>query len=91
MANGAMLSEEPVPAWHCNTASTGWLNGSHPNGIGETINSTICFNRPSASDNCNHRTQIQIKNCKSYFLYYLVDTVNCRFRYCTSNSKSEYK
>ena len=83
MPAGTTIPEEPVQAGHCNTYVTGWLNGNHP-APGNMINGTVCFNR--AGITCYRQTQIQIKHCNEYFLYYLPDPPGCTFRYCASNS-----
>ena len=94
---GTMLSEEPVPHWHCNTGVTTWLMGQHPTTPGEAINGKLCLNAASWSEvvglllmECYQDRQIQIKYCSNYFLYYLEDTSSTR--YCSSSfSKSLQK
>ena len=80
---GTTIPEEPVDDGHCNTHSTGWLNGHHPANAGETINGTVCFSK--YAETCITETEIQIKHCTSYYLYYLVDAPNCHVRYCSTN------
>ena len=83
MPAGNTIPEEPVENKHCNTLATGWLNGNHP-APGNTIDGTICFNW--SGNICYEQTQIQIKHCNQYFLYYLPDPPGCNYRYCASNS-----
>ena len=71
----------PIPDNHCSTNAPGWLDGNHPTLIGETIDARVCFVSPS--DSCSKETQIQIRNCYSYYLYYLVETPICSARYCS--------
>ena len=68
---GTTIPEEPVESYHCNVLFTGWLNGHHPATAGETINGKVCFTW--SGNTCIDETQIQIKHCTSYYLYYLVD------------------
>ena len=83
MPAGTTIPEEPVEPEHCNTKATGWLNGNHP-APGHTIDGTVCFS--SGGNTCYDQTQIQIKHCNEYFLYYLPNTPGCYWRYCASNS-----
>ena len=80
---GTTIPEEPVDQFHCNTIATGWLNGHHPATAGETINGKVCFHYYGT---CGWQTQIQIKHCASYYLYYLVDAPNCNLRYCSTST-----
>ena len=34
---GTQLSEEVVEPYHCSTSGTGWLNGPHPEILGQTV------------------------------------------------------
>ena len=81
---GTTIPEEPVDVYHCNTRYPGWLNGHHPATAGETINGKVCFNNGVKS--CFKETQIQIKHCTSYYLYYLVDAPYCTYRYCSTST-----
>ena len=81
---GTKIPEEPVDSMHCNTVGTGWLNGHHPATAGETINGKVCFN--VYENTCFSETQIQIKHCTSYYLYYLVDAPSCWSRYCSTST-----
>merc|ERR1712241_1543996 len=77
---GSQLSEEVVEPYHCSTSGTGWLNGPHPEILGQTIEMQVCFN--SAGNNCKWLTTVQVRNCGHYFLYYLEDVPYCPLRYC---------
>ena len=66
------------------TLAPGWLNGTHPTISEETVDRRVCFN--FNGDFCKIHTDIQIKNCGSYFLYYLKDvTIDWpyNYRYCS--------
>ena len=80
---GTTIPEKPVENMQCNTLSTGWLNGHHPTTAGETINGKVCFN--VGSNTCHEETQIQIKHCTSYYLYYLVEAGSFS-RYCSTST-----
>ena len=66
----------------CATYHPGWLNGHHPKKAGEVVNRTVCF-KSSGSGNCGGgRMSVRIRNCGSYFVYYLVNVPGCYRRYC---------
>ena len=65
----------------CGTHYTGWLNGHHPKKAGELVNRTVCF-KVTYSQNCHYTKPVKIRNCGSYFVYYLVDVPDCALRYC---------
>ena len=81
---GTTIPEKPVENMQCNTLSPGWLNGHHPTTAGETINGKVCFNL--MGNTCYYETQIQIKHCTSYYLYYLVEAPNGYSRYCSTST-----
>ena len=48
-----------------------------------TVTRTVCFNGYDPQDPCFENTEIQVRNCGTYFLYYLPDTPLCMARYCS--------
>ena len=80
---GTKIPENPVPNEHCHTHTTGWLNGEHPTVVGETVDREVCFHL--YGDTCWRHTEIQIKHCGDFFLYYLWNTPGCNLRYCGTN------
>ena len=78
---GTRIAEEAPGQEYCGTAGTGWMQGSHPTSVGETVTRTVCF--PSSSSNtCYLSKAIKVRNCGQYFLYRLVDTTYCHYGYC---------
>ena len=68
---------------HCNAAAAGWLNGRHPEILGETVQREVCFHyTENWGGSCAWSTDIQILHCGNYFLYNLVDVPYCSSRYC---------
>jgi len=72
--------QSPGKTDHCGTYYPGWLSGTHPTSTAQSVDVEMCF-----SDDCEDYTQGRITNCGSYFVYYLVDTWGCAFRYCATN------
>ena len=72
---------------YCNTRCPGYLRrGSHPQNPGQLVNTTICYK--CYNDLCTttghyYHNPVKIRHCGHYFVYYLTQTVNENFRYCT--------
>ena len=67
----------------CGTGASGWMQGSHPVNNLEVVTRKVCFSHQSGSSSpCTWTSEIKVKNCISYFLYYLVDTPICNIGYC---------
>ena len=77
---GTQLADSIVPKEHCGTHATGWLNGTHPAGLGETAIQQVCFNW--AGNSCWKNTDVEIKNCGGYYLYKLKAAPGCSLKYC---------
>ena len=42
-----------------------------------------CFDlMPNDNNCCDHKTEIAVKNCGTYFVYYLLPTAGCSMAYC---------
>ncbi|XP_078390606.1 uncharacterized protein LOC144672631 isoform X2 [Cetorhinus maximus] len=80
-SGGLKIPDTFIPFGHCSTASSGWLNGSHPTvGQGE-VNRTVCFTL--GENRCFWTREIKIKNCSSDFVYQLKPVPGCNAAYCT--------
>jgi len=66
--------------------ASGWLNGSHPTSAGDLVDRTVCFEWDG--NPCMWETEVKIRHCKNYFLYYLMDAPICSARYCTVSMNS---
>ena len=75
------------PTLRCNTYATGWLNGTHPTVADGQVSRQVCFH--GRSNCCNWSTNIKVRNCSSYYVYYLSGTPGglCDIRYCGTNWK----
>ena len=53
--------------------------------LDEIVNREVCYPSylPNVPDTCRFHSQVQIRNCGSFYLYYLVTPPNCDFRYCS--------
>ena len=79
-AAGTMMPTSCVPKHYCGTHAPGWLSGSHPTSIGQTVNGKVCFHW---GGNCCHwHANVQIKRCNGFYVYKLERTPVCWLRYC---------
>ena len=81
---GTRIAEEAPGIHYCGTAITGWMQGSHPTSLGETVTRTVCFQ--SGSNPCHWSSEIKVRNCGQFFLYRLVDTSYCDAGYCAKQT-----
>ena len=81
-AAGTKMSIARVEPYYCGTDFSGWLSEGleHP-ALGDGIvPRKVCFsNRP---DGCKGSNSIFVKNCGSYYIYYLIEPPQCPMRYC---------
>ena len=78
---GTQMPEYKVDRNHCGARRSGWLNGTHPTILGETVNRNVCFNYDDYTP-CYRPSEIQIRNCGEFYLYNLPNAPACLFRYC---------
>ena len=79
---GSMMTTLCPPKEKCNTAATGWLNGTHPEVTDSIVTRQVCFSYNAGC--CEWQTQIQVRNCNEYIVYYLHSTPyhGGSLRYC---------
>ena len=78
---GTKIPEVAPPLGQCGTNAPGWLNGAHPDGLGQTVSREVCFNSISG-DKCGLKTTIKVTNCGGFYVYELPRTPGCLLRYC---------
>ena len=79
-AAGKRMPSSCPPTWRCSTHAPGWLTGGHPNVADGQVNRTVCFHWSSRC--CRWSTTIQVRDCGSFYVYYLSGTPNCYLRFC---------
>ena len=63
-----------------NAHGVSWLNGAHPSVGDGKVTREVCF---SWSGNCcGVKTNIEVINCGLFYVYKLVSTSTCSYRYC---------
>ena len=84
---GTRMPTSCPPYIRCGTNAPGWLNGGHPTVADGQVSRQVCFHWMN-SGCCEWSTNIKVRNCGSYYVYYLHSTPNngyCDLRYCGTN------
>ncbi|XP_078357489.1 uncharacterized protein LOC144642401 isoform X1 [Oculina patagonica] len=76
---GNMMPTTCVPIRHCGTHAPGWLNGAHPAVHEGTVRRDVCFHWKSC---CSWRNSVLVRNCGSFYVYYLSPPLTCNLGYC---------
>ena len=76
---GTRMPTSCPPEFRCGTHMPGWLKGSHPTVADGQVSRRVCFNYGRC---CDWKTDIFVRNCSSYYVYYLSGTPTCYARYC---------
>ena len=82
---GTRMPTSCPPTDRCSTDATGWLNGGHPTVADGQVSRQVCFHW--VGNCCFWSTNIKVRNCGSYYVYYLNGTPGsaCHLRYCGTN------
>ncbi|EDV26362.1 uncharacterized protein TRIADDRAFT_54273 [Trichoplax adhaerens] len=79
--NSAMLASNYVEHGRCASLSSGWLQDMHPTGPQGIIARKVCYS--FINEKCKWSSNIQIRNCGTFFTYKLPAPPLCSLRYCT--------
>ena len=79
--SGITMPTKCPPSDSCGATHSGWLRGDHPTVDEGEVKRTVCFSRNSAQC-CKEQKFITVKNCSSFYVYHLVPTKKCSYRYC---------
>ena len=83
---GTRMPTSCPPRYKCDTNVPGWMNGGHPTVADGQVSRTVCWHWSSGC--CTWSSTIRVRNCVSYYVYYLSSTPNngqCDFRYCSTD------
>ena len=71
----------------CGTSMQGWImSGSMPMGYEGEVSRMVCFSG-SSSCSCRYQKQIKVRNCGTFYVYWLDGVANCNLRYCSVKGK----
>ena len=73
--------------YRCGSMYQGWLLQSHPSIHEGEVYRTVCFSRHS-SCYCQYQKTIKVKNCGSFYVYWLDGTPTCSLRYCGAKGRN---
>lgn len=76
---GNMMPTTCVPKRHCGTHAPGWFNGAHPAVHEGAVKRDVCFRWKSC---CSFKNSILVRNCGSFYVYYLSPPMTCNLGYC---------
>ncbi|CAH3133175.1 unnamed protein product [Porites lobata] len=79
---GTRMPTSCPPTHRCNADATGWMNGAQPSVADGQVSRQVRFHWID-SGCCQWSTNIKVRNCGSYYVYYLSGTPGgCHLRYC---------
>ena len=80
-AAGTRMPTSCTPGVRCSTHATSWLTNGHPSVADGEVTRRVCF---SYSGYCCYSSisSIKVRNCGSYYVYYLIPIGACYYRYC---------
>jgi len=82
-AAGTRMSTSCPPTYRCDTGAAGWFNGGHPTVADGKVTRQVCFH--DNSNCCYWSTNIEVRNCGSFYVYRFSGTPVCNLRYCGSD------
>ena len=63
------------PTNRCGFHITNWINGGHPSVADGQVSRTVCFHWTAGC--CEFSTNIKVRNCGSYYVFYLNGVPTC--------------
>ena len=81
---GTKMPTSCVPTYRCGRNAPGWMNGAHPTVAQGKVTRKVCYSW--SSNCCQYSNNIEVVNCGLYYVYKLIPTRNCHFRYCGSDN-----
>ena len=82
-AAGTRMPTSCPPIYRCDASAPGWLNGGHPTVADGKVTRQVCFHWTSSC--CQWSTNIEVRNCGSFYVYYFNGTPTCSLRYCSTD------
>ena len=77
---GVRMADACVTKYRCGTHAPGWLDGGHPTVGQGRVKRKVCYHGSSGC--CQWSNDILVRNCGSFYVYYLTPTPTCNLRYC---------
>lgn len=83
---GVAMSTKCVDTMRCGANAPGWLQGGHPRVSEGVVTRQVCYHWDNNC--CYFKNNIQVKNCKGYFVYKLERPPAYKLRYCGNGTGS---
>lgn len=83
---GVAMPTQCVDIMRCGAEAPGWLYGGHPKAAEGVANRSVCFNWQGKC--CYYKTEIQVKNCRGFFVYKFRRPPMMHLRYCGDSTKT---
>ena len=80
------IPETCVSKRFCGTHAPGWMSGTHPLVSQGIVTRTVCYHWWSSC--CQWSNTIRVRNCGSFYVYYLQSPPACWLRYCTAKGRN---
>ncbi|CAH3177775.1 unnamed protein product [Porites evermanni] len=77
---GMRMASSCPPTRRCGTNAPGWMNGGHPTVADGQVSRQVCFHW--SGNCCLWSRNIKVRNCGSYYVYYLSSPPTCNLCYC---------
>ena len=77
---GIRMPTSCQPTNRCGFHITNWIDGGHPSVADGQVSRTVCFHWTAGC--CEFSTNIKVRNCGSYYVFYLNGVPTCYSLYC---------
>ena len=79
---GGQMPSSLVRPNHCGTVAPIWIKGKHPSVKDGAATRKACINFFGWRNGCAQSFNITIRNCSSFYVYFLRPTYSCALAYC---------
>ena len=83
---GGQMPTSIVSPNHCGTVAPIWLKGNHPSVADGTVTRKACINAFGINNGCAQSFKVKIRNCSSFYVYFLRPTYSCAVAYCAGKN-----
>ena len=70
----------------CGTAAPVWIKKANPSEKDGTVVREACINFFGINNGCSQSFNIKVRNCSSYYVYFLGPTYSCAVAYCAGKT-----
>ena len=85
---GGQMPTSFVGKNRCGTIAPIWMKGKHPSQQDGIVYRKACINFFDKGDGCFRSFTIRVRNCSTFYVYYLRPTYACAIAYCAGKGMS---